>query len=175
MSDRMTGGAQWLARVREGMAVRDAAGERIGTVRSVRMGEGGDPADARQQAREAIAEVQAAIREPDRRPLDTGDVEAVGVGGLAGDGGRPIGPLTGAVNDPDVMLQHGPGDAFGAMGPDDDLPDSGRDRLLQQGYIRIDSAGLFASDRYATADQIAQVGNDGVHLTVDRDALMTAR
>jgi hypothetical protein len=75
-----------LGLVREGMALMDAVGERIGKVREVVVGDGGDPADADRQAREAIADVQAAVREPER-PLGRGDIEAVGVGGLSGDGG----------------------------------------------------------------------------------------
>jgi hypothetical protein len=163
-----------MALVREGMAVRDANGERIGKVRSVFVGDGGEPADADRQAREAIADVQAAVREPDK-PLGRGDIEAVGVGGLSGDGGHPLAPLTGAAaidpDDPDRVVAEGP---LGAQVPDEDLPREGRDALVRQGYIRIDSAGLFAKDRYATADQVARVGEDGVVLSVEREALRTA-
>jgi hypothetical protein len=164
-----------IAQVREGMTVHDASGERIGKVRSVFVGDGADPADADRQAREAIADVQAATREPER-PLGTGDIEAVGVGGLSGDGGHPLGPLTGAAaldpDDPDRVVAEGP---MGAQIPDDDLPRDRRDVLIRQGYIRIDSAGLFAADRYATADQLSQVADDTVQLSVPRDALMSAR
>lgn len=165
-----------LAMVQEGMEVRDATGERIGKVRSVFVGDGGDPADADRQAREAIADVQAAIRDPEDRPLGTGDIEAVGVGGLSGDGGRPLGPLTGAAAiDPDNrdrLVSEGP---MGSQVSDDDLPRRQRDTLMRQGYIEIDSAGWFASDRLATADQVAQVGADGVMLAVSKDALREAR
>jgi hypothetical protein len=174
--NQMGDGTRLIAMVQEGMEVRDAAGERVGKVRSVFVGDGGDPADADRQAREAIANVQRATSEPDDKPLGIGDIEAVGVGGLSGDGGHPLGPLTGAAAiDPDYpnrVVAEGP---LGAQVPDEDLPREGRDALVRQGYIRIDSAGLFAADMYATADQVAQVGADGVVLSVGRDALRSAR
>ena len=170
--DRTTEGAGLLAQVREGMAVHDAAGAKVGTVRAVYPGTDGDPADARQQARDAITEVRAAMREPER-PLGIGDIEAVGVGGLSGDGGHPIGPLTGAAAvDPDEPDQRVPEGPLGAQVPDDDLPREGRERLLQGGYIRINSAGLFARDRYAAPEQIAGVIADAVQLNVAGDALI---
>ena len=164
--------ARLMALVRAGMAVHDAGGARVGRVREVRPGAGGDPDDARRQARAAIGEVRAAMREPDR-PLGVGDIEVVGVGGLSGDGGHPVGPLTGAAAvDPDDPGRRVPEGPLGAQVPDDDLPREARDRLLRRGYIRIDSAGLFAADRYADAEQIAGVGDDGVRLSVPGDALI---
>jgi hypothetical protein len=56
--------------------------------------------------------------------------------------------------------------------PDDDLPEAIRARLLQQGFIRIDSAGLFAADRYVTPDQILSVAGDTLTLNVSRDELV---
>jgi hypothetical protein len=64
---------------------------------------------------------------------------------------------------------------MGAQVPDEELSREGRDVLMQQGYIRIDSAGLFAADRFATADQVAQVGEDGVVLRVGREVLREVR
>jgi len=54
---------------------------------------------------------------------------------------------------------------------DTDLPESFRHELVRVGYIRIDGAGLFDSDRYARADQIADVSGDTVRLSINRDAL----
>ena len=54
----------------------------------------------------------------------------------------------------------------------DDLPEEVRERLLQQGFIRIDSAGLFAADRYVMADQIMSVSGDEVTLKVSKDELV---
>ena len=59
-------------------------------------------------------------------------------------------------------------DAFG----DDDLPEEIRERLLQQGFVRIDANGLFAADRYVTPEQIASVTGDGLMLNVSKDELV---
>jgi hypothetical protein len=59
-------------------------------------------------------------------------------------------------------------DAFG----DDDLPEEIRQRLLLQGFVRIDANGLFAADRYVTPEQIASVSADGLMLNVSKDELV---
>jgi hypothetical protein len=56
----------------------------------------------------------------------------------------------------------------------DEIPATLRARLLQHGYMRLDAAGLFASDRYVMPDQVARVAEDGVHLRVGRDRLIAA-
>ncbi len=45
-------------------------------------------------------------------------------------------------------------------------------RLMQHGFIRIDSAGLLAADRYVMPEQIGRVDGEGVYLQVERDALV---
>lgn len=59
-----------------------------------------------------------------------------------------------------------------AFDPGDDIPEVLQNRLLQQGFIRIDGAGLFASDRYVVPDQIARVSDDKVYLKVSQDDLI---
>jgi hypothetical protein len=54
----------------------------------------------------------------------------------------------------------------------DRVPEPLRQRLLRHGFIRIDSAGLFAADRYVTPGQIADVSDDRVTLRVTRDQLI---
>ena len=54
------------------------------------------------------------------------------------------------------------------------VSDIWRERLLSYGFIRINSAGLFTSDRYALPAQIAGVADDRVLLYVDRDELLNA-
>ena len=61
-----------------------------------------------------------------------------------------------------------------AFWPNESLPEELRERLEQKGYIAIDAAGLFAGDRYATADQIARVADDRVLLSVSSDELARA-
>ena len=48
---------------------------------------------------------------------------------------------------------------------DDELPETLRGRLHRYGFIRVDT-GWFSSDRYITADQIANVSQDRVNLNI---------
>lgn len=54
--------------------------------------------------------------------------------------------------------------ALGDAGPEPHVPEPLRSRLLRRGFIKIDSAGLFAADRYVTSDEIAAVTSEGVRL-----------
>ena len=54
----------------------------------------------------------------------------------------------------------------------DDMPQVLRERLLREGYIRLDATGLFAADRYILPEQIASVSGDQVLLNVDKGDLM---
>ena len=59
-------------------------------------------------------------------------------------------------------------EAFGG----EDLPEVLRERLLTQGYIRLEADGLFAADRYVFPDQIASTTADEVMLNVAKDQLV---
>ena len=59
-----------------------------------------------------------------------------------------------------------------AIAAGDEMPEPLRQRLLRHGFIRIDSTGLFAADRYVMPDQIANVSEDRVMLRVTRDELI---
>ena len=54
---------------------------------------------------------------------------------------------------------------------DDDIPEVVQKRLLHEGFIRMDAAGLFAADRYVMPDQISGVSGDKVMLKVSKDQL----
>lgn len=54
---------------------------------------------------------------------------------------------------------------------DDGLPVEVKQRLLHEGFIRID-VGILNADRYATPDQIASVSDEDVHLNVNTDELI---
>jgi hypothetical protein len=54
----------------------------------------------------------------------------------------------------------------------DDLPEEIRQRLLEQGFVRIDANGIFAADRYVTPEQIDSVSGDGLMLNVTKDELV---
>jgi hypothetical protein len=71
-----------------------------------------------------------------------------------------VGPDDGGIT-PDIAETFGDGE---------DLPDVVRKRLLTHGYIRIDTG--FGGDRFAMADQITGVSEDGVRLSVLQDGLV---
>jgi hypothetical protein len=54
----------------------------------------------------------------------------------------------------------------------DELPEVVRDRLLREGYIRIDTSGIFTADRLALPSQIASASADELMLNVDKDELI---
>jgi len=54
----------------------------------------------------------------------------------------------------------------------DDLPEEIRQRLLMQGFVRIDAEGIFAADRYVMPDQIAGVADDELMLNVEKSELV---
>ena len=58
-----------------------------------------------------------------------------------------------------------------ALGPAP-IPEVMRDRLLREGFIRIDTSGPFAADRYAFASQIRAVSEAGVTLDAGREDLL---
>lgn len=76
---------------------------------------------------------------------------------------------------PDEPAQAGLTDFIRQMFGADKLPEEIRERLLMHGFIRLDSAKLFGSDRYVMFDQIAKVDSRGVYLAVeDTDDLLKA-
>jgi hypothetical protein len=54
----------------------------------------------------------------------------------------------------------------------DELPEDVRARLMQQGFLKLDTRGLFAADRYILPDQIISVSDDEVMLNVSKDELL---
>lgn len=80
---------------------------------------------------------------------------------------------TGAVTPDNVETRdHSWFDALANVFDTDDIPDELREQLQRKGFIRIDSGGLFSSDRYATPDQIAAVHEDRVILRSDKEGLI---
>ena len=45
--------------------------------------------------------------------------------------------------------------------------------LDRMGYIRIDRSGVFTGTAYAAGDEVARVDGDTVHLTKERDSLLS--
>ena len=109
--------------IREGMTVVDSAGEKVGKVEGLKMGDPG------------------AVTEQGNELQDTG---------LLGD----------------------IAEAFVGDEREPDVPAPIRARLLRTGYIKIDSPGfLIETDRYVSAERIASVQGDTVHLRVPKDQL----
>jgi hypothetical protein len=62
--------------------------------------------------------------------------------------------------------------ARGIFDADADVPEEMRQRLINEGFLRIDSAGLFKGDRYVLPEQIARVHENHIHLNVPYDTLL---
>lgn len=54
----------------------------------------------------------------------------------------------------------------------DSIPEVLQNRMLREGFLRMDAEGFFASDRYILPDQIASASGGKVVLNVERDALI---
>lgn len=59
-----------------------------------------------------------------------------------------------------------------ALYGEEELSETVRSRLLREGYIKIDSSGLFASDRFVLPEQIASISGDRIQLSVPEDDLI---
>ncbi len=135
-----------LTNVREGMKVVDSTGDEIGKVRSLKSG---DTSSATVDDGGDMAEGVGVI------PIPGG----IGTGGSSGIGaGAGIAGVVGTTAD---------------GGREPNVPEPAYSRLTRVGFIRIDAKGLFASDRYAGADQIDRVDGDTVYLAVAKDDLIS--
>lgn len=119
-----------------------------------------------------LNEVKEGMRVHDRDDNDIGTVRQVFLGAVSDKpyerGGGPATTPDPGWRDDSLI------DNFAeALSPDDPLPEALRGRLLRQGFIRIDTAGLFASDRYATPEQIESVSEDIVRLSLMKDELIS--
>ena len=54
----------------------------------------------------------------------------------------------------------------------DEIPQVLQDRLLREGYVRLDAKGLFAADRYILPDQIDSATGDELTLNVGKNDLL---
>jgi hypothetical protein len=72
------------------------------------------------------------------------------------------------MKEPDNSLLDRAAEAFRSK----ELPQSLRERLLREGYIRIEADGIFIPDRYVLPSQIASADADEIMLNVGRDELI---
>ena len=119
-----------------------------------------------------LARVQEGMKVFDPAGRQVGTVEHVYLGSADERSiAQGTGPAT--VEDPH-QGDHSFLDDLGRAFARDELPETLRARLLLQGFIRVDGAGLLATDRYLTPSQIARVGTDEVRLKVDWKRLPAA-
>lgn len=98
-----------------------------------------------------------------------GEVEQVHFGATAGTNAPVAAEPSQTVSDRDP---DGPIEWIAEAFHTDRVPEEMRQRLLVNGFVRLDADRLFASDRYILPDQIASVNEDGVYLTGSFDDLM---
>jgi hypothetical protein len=58
-------------------------------------------------------------------------------------------------------------------GPEPDVSPAAADRLVRLGYLKVDGKDLLDRDHYVAADEIADVTENVVHLSVPGDRLAT--
>ncbi len=133
-----------LMKIHEGMKVYDRDDEELGVVDRVYFGTVSEESQARGEG-----------------PASTTRADAPG---MADDPGEVFGM---AGEDPAAIDF-----AFGGgISPSETSGSEVRELLLRHGFIRINSRGLFASDRYVMPDQIATVSGDRVRLKMSKDEL----
>lgn len=123
------------------------------------------------QEQSILNDVQEGMAVYDAKRNKIGEVETVHFGS-AGESTRAdsTGPTTVAPADRDYDQPLV--DVFASIFSPGEVPDQLAQKLYRTGFVRIDSDGLFASDRYVTPDHIARVDRDGIYLSVTRDELI---
>jgi hypothetical protein len=86
----------------------------------------------------------------------------------AGDYEMPA-PTTSDVPDRNESFIENVAEAFADY---DQIPEELRERLLHDGYLRIDRGGLFSTDGFVLPEQIASITQDKVHLNIDKDGVI---
>jgi hypothetical protein len=125
----------------------------------------------RQEGRHLLGQIYEGMPVYDRTSHKIGTVECVYLGVVREEASqRGDGPAT--ASSPSSSESSLIEDFAKATVPQDQLPETLRQRLLRQGFLRIDSTGLFAADRYVMPDQIESVSGDGVMLHATRNELL---
>ncbi len=122
--------------------------------------------------RNPLEAVHEGMKVYDRNGKEIGKVDMVRLSGVSkAASNRGLGPMTTTTSDsalPSDTLVTDVASAFA----NDHLPEELRERLMHKGFFRMDTKGLFASDRYVLPEQIARVSDDVVHLKASRDELI---
>jgi hypothetical protein len=124
-----------------------------------------------QQSSRILAKIREGMTVYDRTGNNIGTVEYVHLGAVSEEADeRGEGPAT--TSAPGRAGSSLIDDFAKAIVPSDQVPEVLRERLLRHGFIRIDSAGLFAADRYVLPGQIASVSGNRINLAVTHDELI---
>lgn len=117
-----------------------------------------------------LNQIQEDMRVCDSAGEEIGRVRQVFFGAVADtEDKRGVGPATATTPElRDETLV----DQVAEIFSDNPVPEVLRGRLLREGFIRIDTHGLFASDRFALPDQIESVSEDCVRLRLAKDELI---
>ncbi len=109
----------------------------------------------------------------DRNGKEIGKVDMVRMSGVSNKASsRGLGSTTTTTSSDAALPSDTVVDDVASAFANDHLPEELRERLMQKGFFRVDTKGLFASDRYVLPDQIGTVSNDEVHLKASRDELI---
>lgn len=138
-----------MSQAREGMSVRDSAGQEIGKVAQVKLSDSNA--------------VTAQGQSPDTMTSSESGVPPVAAAVPTASTATPGGPLAA----PAGILALGQG---GTTEPD--VPPPLAERLLRIGYLKIDAKGFLQRDLYVAADQVAAVEDDTVMLRAAKDDLV---
>ena len=114
------------------------------------------------------ADIQIGMKVYDNRHKEIGKVDDFRAPENAGDPNVQVADLDATDKPGRESLVEVIADAF----DDDPIPEVLRDRLLTEGYVRLDAEGIFAADRYILPEQIASASGDGIVLNVEKDKLI---
>lgn len=121
------------------------------------------------QSTNVLSNIREGMKVLDSSNRQIGTVETVRFGD---DDPSTVEPEAREVNPGDRQTHRSLIEAVADVFRSDGLPEEVQEKLLLQGFVRIDADGLLASDRYVTPDQIAGVSSDALTLRVSKDALL---
>ncbi len=123
------------------------------------------------QAKSLLNEVREGMEVHDSQEHKIGTVKQVYFGASSGEVDEHGGGAATA-SDPSLRDNSLIDDIARGIFGGDEVPEEMRQRLNNEGFLRIDPSGLFNGDRYALPDQIASIHGNHIHLTVPEDVLL---
>lgn len=117
------------------------------------------------ESRPHIAAVRTGMRVLDSNGQEIGTVERVKASdprGLTAD--------RQTAGEPESFVSHV---VESVSGPEPDVPPAHAAKLVRVGYLKVDGKGPLDRDLYVAADEITDVEEDAVYLSVPRDRLVT--